>query len=352
MAWIESHQELAQHPKTIRLARLLDTNIPAALGHLHLLWWWTLDYAEDGDLSAFDADDIAIAAQWDGDAERFVEALIECGPGDRAGFLDDDRSIHDWHDFAGRLIEQRQFNRERKARRRDLYNDSSLTKAVKARDGDECRYCGKAVNWQDRRSPDGGTYDHVDPDGGNIIENIVVACRGCNSSKGKRTPAEAGMELLPIDTVTAENRQVSDRKPTDVSAITVPNQTKPNQTKPPKSNAADAAGEGDKSISVYRELFEAIAECWKGQSYHPELLSPNDQSLVGMAASQLREIGATGEEVVVEWDHVAEMYGEITPAGLLKHWKAYGTGPREEHDSPKRSPPDRYDDGGSSYQRT
>src|SRR5687767_5633894 len=55
MAWIESHQEIARHPKTRKLARLLGGSVPTAIGHLHLLWWWAVDYAEDGWLGKYTA---------------------------------------------------------------------------------------------------------------------------------------------------------------------------------------------------------------------------------------------------------------------------------------------------------
>ena len=60
----------------------------------------------------------------------------------------------------------------------------SVCEAVRERDGDACRYCGKRVNWSDRRGPGGATYDHTDPAGPSTAENLVVACRSCNSKKG------------------------------------------------------------------------------------------------------------------------------------------------------------------------
>lgn len=116
MAWIESNQELARHPKVIKAARKLGTSIPTVVGHLHFLWWWCLEYANDGDLSKFDALDIAVAAGWEGDAGDFVTALVDCGPGDSMGFLEKTElglAIHDWMDYAGRLIEKRQANTKR-----------------------------------------------------------------------------------------------------------------------------------------------------------------------------------------------------------------------------------------------
>lgn len=118
MAWIESHQSIGQHPKTRRAARRLGVSIPAMVGHLHLLWHWALDYAQDGDISPYDHDDIADAAMWEGDPETFVSALIDAGPGKSEGFLayeDDGRLvIHDWWEYAGKLIAKRQADAERK----------------------------------------------------------------------------------------------------------------------------------------------------------------------------------------------------------------------------------------------
>src|SRR5690606_1749982 len=111
VARIESHQELRDDPKVRRFARRLGASIPAAIGHRHLLWWWALDYAMDGDLSKYDAADIADAAQWDGDPDEFLAALMECGVGGGAGFVertdDGELLLHDWWDYAGKLIQQR-----------------------------------------------------------------------------------------------------------------------------------------------------------------------------------------------------------------------------------------------------
>jgi hypothetical protein len=108
MAWIESHQELGRHPKLLRLARSLEVSPVTAVGHLHYLWWWALDFAQDGNLSGLLAEEVADAAMWTGDASVFVDALIE------ARFIDEDHTIHDWHDYAGKLIDRRKANAERK----------------------------------------------------------------------------------------------------------------------------------------------------------------------------------------------------------------------------------------------
>lgn len=105
--------------------------------------------------------------------------------------------IHDflaYNPSAAERHERLDFN----ARRQALFRDKDLREAVRKRDQNHCRYCNREVRWKDRRGDLGGTYDHIDPRGPNSTENLVVACRSCNSSKGNRTPAEAGMVLLPI----------------------------------------------------------------------------------------------------------------------------------------------------------
>lgn len=118
MAWLESHQELATHPKVKRAARALGVGVPAMIGHLHLLWWWCLDYAKDGDLDGYEPADIADAALWDGDPLDFLDALLNCGVGDAAGFLDRDGgrlSVHDWDDFGGKTIGRMEAGAKRQA---------------------------------------------------------------------------------------------------------------------------------------------------------------------------------------------------------------------------------------------
>jgi len=115
MAWLEAHQDLRDHPKTKRAARALGISRPQMIGHLLCMWWWCLDYAEDGDLGDFDAADIADAAEWEGDPEHFVTALIDCGPADRAGFLVNDNGlrVNDWSQYGGKYITKRNQGRDR-----------------------------------------------------------------------------------------------------------------------------------------------------------------------------------------------------------------------------------------------
>ncbi len=112
MAWIESNQTLLHHPKTSRMARLLGIQRVHAVGHLHALWYFGLDHAQQGDLSRYDAFDLAAAAEWDGDPQLFTDAIVSAGFIDRSE--DGSLCLHDWYDYAGKLIERRRTDAERK----------------------------------------------------------------------------------------------------------------------------------------------------------------------------------------------------------------------------------------------
>lgn len=116
--YIKSFKELARHPKTRKTARALGIGIPQMIGHLHLLWYWADDYAQDGDLSRYEHEDVVEATMWEGDKD-IVEALVCGGWLDRDG--DEGLHIHDWQDHAGALIEAREKNRLKQQRYRERH---------------------------------------------------------------------------------------------------------------------------------------------------------------------------------------------------------------------------------------
>lgn len=63
------------------------------------------------------------------------------------------------------------------------------------RDEGMCQYCGLLVEYR------GFTLDHVLPrlrGGRSEWSNVVVCCRGCNETKGDKSPAESGLRLKRI----------------------------------------------------------------------------------------------------------------------------------------------------------
>jgi hypothetical protein len=101
---------------------MLDCAPAVAVGHLACLWLWCVDNAPTGDLSGFTPDVVASGAGWKGDAEAFVDALVECRVRrGRFGFLERDgetMTVHDWDDYAGALIRYRQRRAETRRRSR------------------------------------------------------------------------------------------------------------------------------------------------------------------------------------------------------------------------------------------
>lgn len=114
MAWIESHQALLTHRKTIRASNQLKVSRYLLIGHLHALWWWALDNAEDdGELGATTADEIAEACGWPvRKATALVDALTT------SGFIDmtsNGMRLHNWYRYAGKLNEKKAKDRARKS---------------------------------------------------------------------------------------------------------------------------------------------------------------------------------------------------------------------------------------------
>jgi len=124
MAWIELHQAIWTHRKTLILAAELDLDETYAAAHMIRLWTWALDNAPEGNLSGLPAKVIAYGAGWRNDPDTFVEAAV------RAGWLDRDGDclvIHDWQDYAGRLIEKRRQDAKRKRQWREESKDVQRT---------------------------------------------------------------------------------------------------------------------------------------------------------------------------------------------------------------------------------
>lgn len=179
MAWIESHQELGRHPKTRRAAKLLGVSRAAVIGHLHYLWWWALDYAQDGVLTAYDADEIAEACLWDGEPSALVDGLVA------VGFLDCDEDgtlhIHGWLAHEGKVLRRLAAEAERSRL------SPMIRRWVIERDGLVCGICGHPV------APDDVHIDHIMPvsrGGQSTLDNLRVTHSACNMAKGNALPEE------------------------------------------------------------------------------------------------------------------------------------------------------------------
>ena len=74
-------------------------------------------------------------------------------------------------------------------RKRDNSNPK-LTCPVRRRDGDNCRYCGREVDWVNRTGPLGATYDHVNGTPADSPDDLAVCCKECNEDPNSRPPLQ------------------------------------------------------------------------------------------------------------------------------------------------------------------
>ncbi len=176
--WFRVDDNLAFHPKVIRAGN-------PAMG----LWVRAGSWAGQQLTDGFVPDDVARAIGKPAEIRRLRDV----------GLWVPTEGGYDFHEFAERNPTRDEVEQKRQYGRRsaDLHRDKDLREAVRKRDVDRCRYCGVAVDFRARRGPLRGTYDHIDPAGPNTLDNLVVACGPCNSSKRDRTPEQAGMPLLP-----------------------------------------------------------------------------------------------------------------------------------------------------------
>jgi len=189
MPWLKIDDNFWAHPKVALAGN-------AAVGVFVRLLAHAAQYRTDGFITATPVTAVSATPQ---DLTKLVKAKLLHGRLNRCacrgGRPWPPEAIYLAHDFL--VYNPSRFENDvARAQRREL-RDPALREAVYERDRCMCRYCGVAVNRNDRKSASGGVLDHVDPTTAAGADNLVVACRGCNSRKQKRTPSQAAMTLLP-----------------------------------------------------------------------------------------------------------------------------------------------------------
>ena len=111
MAWLESHQSLFGHRKTLQAASILKIDRYKLIGHLHVLWWWAIDNVDAyGSLDGITDDVVDSAAGWTG-KRSFTAALRE------SGFIDSD-GLHNWEDYVGKYVHKKELDKLKKRKDR------------------------------------------------------------------------------------------------------------------------------------------------------------------------------------------------------------------------------------------
>jgi hypothetical protein len=132
MAWIESHQSLGTHRKLMALCQALHIDDTRAVGMLHYLWWWALDNAPDGNITGVSDKTLAVASHWKGSPDLWVTTLRQVGLVDEDATM---RTLHNWEDYAGKLVSARERNKERQKTFRDKHRNVTVTVTSPLRNG-------------------------------------------------------------------------------------------------------------------------------------------------------------------------------------------------------------------------
>ncbi|QYB01461.1 hypothetical protein I1A62_29965 [Rhodococcus sp. USK10] len=208
--WFQIDDQFTNNRKARALA---EQALEGRLHGLAAIGLWTLSGSQcqasktDGVVSRADLVRLTLNA---GMADELSALLVDVGlwhaPGHRCercpAVADGTYLFHDWFDLGYNTREQVSITE----RKRKELKDARIHAQVWARDCIDpanptvgrCRYCAVEVKKKDTRSPDRRpNLDHVDPNRADGVRNIVLSCSGCNKHKGNRTPAEAGMTLLP-----------------------------------------------------------------------------------------------------------------------------------------------------------
>ncbi|PFG27412.1 hypothetical protein [Corynebacterium renale] len=83
-------------------------------------------------------------------------------------------------------------------RQRDRRNPE-LSIPVRVRDGDQCRWCGKTLNFNDHKSARGGTIDSLNGHEESTVDTLVVSCRACNSARKDGEGKNFVLRPVPTD---------------------------------------------------------------------------------------------------------------------------------------------------------
>jgi len=300
--WLKVDDRFIRHPKVRAAASTLGGR--RALGRVVALWLevalYSADQLTDGFFPDFEIDHSRVEPK----PREVIAALVSAGLAHQEA---DGIRLHDftqWNPAAADIKAKREWD----VRRKQLYSIPGLIEAIRERDGNQCRYCGRVVNWKDRRSEQGGTYDHVQPRGANSFENVVVCCLRCNNRKGSRTPIEAGMPLLPAvkkDVIGTSSDHVGSQFLSSLD-LQYPDPTRPvpmKNVEPEEPRGARRARVAQMSLGQGRtHLLAAVhALIESGPPYVDLDGRPVDSELL----TELKTIAA--RDLGIEWEHAREL---------------------------------------------
>ncbi len=186
MPWLKEGDKAANHPIVLSVLEMEDADdriLNECFGFVNRCATQSASHEKDYIIT------VGTAMTMAGSITRY-QALIKAAK--YCGYLTDTVIIVDGEERkAFKLVEdndlfhmilkdERAWANQRKKDSRNV----KLIAAVRLRDGDACRYCGKTVSWNDRVSGRAASYDHTNPGQAATVETYVVCCKECNGKRG------------------------------------------------------------------------------------------------------------------------------------------------------------------------
>lgn len=110
--WIKSYLGTGRGPQTSDFCRITGLDIPTAVGSLHMLWWWIVEFVPDGNITGIHPATIAQQMHFRGDPDVLIDALFQ------SGFIEETetgRAIASWKEIGGQILQNRSKDAARKA---------------------------------------------------------------------------------------------------------------------------------------------------------------------------------------------------------------------------------------------
>ena len=126
MAWIELHDTLPDHPKTIATATAAGIDKDALIGKLCRLWTWSINHRENGFIADAEMETVAEIMRWTKKPKVLFDALSVAPIGYTTGFLEHvegGHQIHDWDERVGMLRASREKQRDQVRERVTRYRN-------------------------------------------------------------------------------------------------------------------------------------------------------------------------------------------------------------------------------------
>lgn len=178
MAWLRIGDNVSTHPKMSLLLEQCD--FAHALKNESFGLLVSLSAVSAAHLTDFLVEPGLVAQFAPGREKLLIGTLVSAGLLERVKL--DDRWLY-------KLYNDEEFIHMRtkdeveidRARKRDSRRPELII-PVRVRDGDQCRWCGKTVSWEDRKSARAATIDSLTGHRESTVDTLVVACNGCNSA--------------------------------------------------------------------------------------------------------------------------------------------------------------------------